>query len=590
MLHNQNIVRKVSVFSFFTLLLILNINTITGNLQTSAVLAQEGSGNKVIHNFIKANITKIAVSDKMESPKVPFAGSDLENHTIPPIPVNNETIQGPVQGTEAKIVNAENNSQINNPSKSVKQISMDTINGNTFHRVGLGDSRIFATKLVCHPGSAGLCHPCPIGPTGASCTHPCPPRDAGYCVPWEINEPTVANNGRTVFFAGNRYAGSSEDGGETWQYTNPANHGTLFTSDQDVIYDATHRIFIWYIQGGYMQNSLSYATVAVSHNARDWWYYRFSPATFDTNRANQWFDFPHIAISNNNFYLTTNMHTQNIQNPTFQGTLVTRWDIVAMSNHAGSVSVLYITNPAATITPVQGATDTMYFGTTGVSNNLLRVFKWPENSARVESADSPIPSWQPAGNMVFPDCPSPSNTNWCSRVGSTGPNPVSGGWVLDGLVGFVWNAEQGAGFPHSYVNGAVFDANNLVYNHRLVVWSVTGAVMLAHISVSRNMLAMAAYYADPTHSPSVIVTTFTNSQNSIPFAMRVIDAHGDTLNIGDYIRIRPYGGTGFLDGYGPLWVGSGYTVQSYPNNTQYIQPFYYIFGIEGPAGNQCGMC
>jgi hypothetical protein len=60
--------------------------------------------------------------------------------------------------------------------------------------------------------------------------------------------------------------------------------------------------------------------------------------------------------------------------------------------------------------------------------------------------------------------------------------------------------------------------------------------------------------------------------------------------MGDYLRVRPYSGTGLIEGsdlnIGPLWVGSGYTIMKAPStNARYVQPFYYIFGVEGGDGN-----
>jgi hypothetical protein len=543
-------------------------------------------GNQGIFNVTTAEKIEIQpVFDQIPDEKISVAKPELELETEQPIEltnqVTNESIIGPEAGTETKIFEFENNYQNmsvgefaeTGPTPSVEPMSLSSSSGDNIKRIRIGDFRIFKNSLVCAPAQ------------NTSCNFGTPV------------EPVTANVGRDVFFAGNVFAARSNDAGNTWQYINPANHGRLFCCDQDVIYSARYGVFIWYLQGGFPQPPSmpgpGYSTVAVSRDLINWWYYNIPTTLFGSERASQWTDFPHIALSDNNFYLTTHFKRQMGGGP-FLGMLISRWDLNAMSN-AQPVTILYIVNPEAGVAPVQGATNIMYFGTNNVcepgvspcahSNHLLKVLRWHESSSDVESTVINIPPWQPTLGTAIPDCPTPGSTvQFCTIIKRVGPNAVSGGWVLGGVVGFVWNSHQGSDFPHMYIYGAVLNANDLSYNHKLLMWNPEGAFMQAHVAPSRGRLALAAYFGDSTRHPTVCAGLFTNTDTVVPYCGPVMNGQA-SAELGDYLRVRPYSGTGVFQNSGPLWVGSGYTQMQNPDGSTYNQPFYFIFGIEGRAGN-----
>jgi hypothetical protein len=539
--------------------------------------------NQGVFNTTATKKIEVQPVFKQEIPdeNITIAKPELENETEQSNEftnqVTNKSIAGPEPGTEAKIFGFQKNYQNTSvyedegtgATSILKQTSL-TSSEDYFKRIRVGDFRIFKNSLVCAP------------PDSASCRYAFPV------------EPVAANDGRNVFFAGNVFAARSNDGGNTWQYINPRDHGRLFCCDQDIIYSARYDVFIWYLQGGFASpagTGPGYSTVAVSRDLNSWWYYNIPTNLFGQERTSQWFDFPHIALSDNNFYLTTHMQRQSDRG--FVGNLISRWDLRAMSN-AQPVTILYTINPEAGISTVEGATNIMYFGTNNVcepglsgcvhSNHLLKVLRWDERSPNIDSRVINIVPWQPTISQG-PDCPSPDSTvNFCSAIVRGGPNAVSGGWVLNGAVGFVWNSNQGSGFPHMYINGAVLNANDLSYNHRLLMWNTGGAFMQAHVTPSQGRLALAAYFGDSSRHPTVCIGLFTNDDRGVPGCGIVMNGQA-SAQLGDYLRVRPYSGTGFLQGSGALWVGSGYTVMLSAAGVPYNQPFYYIFGIEGPVGN-----
>lgn len=600
---------RVGLFIIF-LFSIVGSGAVNGQLNSSnqssvqenpTIIPEDGN---TILNYTKIQMTNATPSFQTQNVTgIKIETPEFEEHELPPIEVTNPNIPGPEQGTQAKIKESAGDKLaidkgIGKDSRSdpiIRQISSDSKYSSMIRKVSLGDFKIFSNKLVCPPDNTGICKPCAIGGSCPSAS-PCPSND--FVCPWEINEPAVANKGAATLFVGNKYAARSFDFGNNWEYLNPAVHGRNFCCDQDVVYSARYGIFIWYLQGGYPSppgSGLAYSTVAVSRDLINWWYYHITPTTF--GRTNEWFDFPHVEISNNYMYLTTDLHSQ--QNGGFTGDLISGWNLRAMSN-AETVPISYIVSSSGGIAPVQGATDTMYFGTNNVcepgsscthSNHLLTVFKWPERSGTIAFTTVEIVPWQPAIGGVAPDCPSPGGINFCTGIIRGGPNAVSGGWVLDGLVGFIWNSEAGHGFPHSYINGAVLNSNTLIYDHRIYMYHEQGAVMQGHVAVSSgNSLSLGAYFGAPAIYPTTLVAKFNNDMRSIPSATIVMNGQASSANMGDYLRVRPYSGTGLLDGGYVLWVGSGYTILRTTNNTQYVQPFYYIFGTEGigHSGNPFG--
>jgi len=72
-----------------------------------------------------------------------------------------------------------------------------------------------------------------------------------------VGEPSTAMNGQVVFYTGNWYAASSPDGGNTFQYLDPATvfkqfdpPGSQFCCDQVVNYIPQIDMFVWLLQYG----------------------------------------------------------------------------------------------------------------------------------------------------------------------------------------------------------------------------------------------------------------------------------------------------------------------------------------------------
>ena len=80
-----------------------------------------------------------------------------------------------------------------------------------------------------------------------------------------------------------------------------------FCCDQDVIYDSNRQIFIWYRQAVRIANGENYFRLAVSRDTVSLVVYDIRPTLFSSTWNNQWWDYPHLALSNNYLFLTSNV-------------------------------------------------------------------------------------------------------------------------------------------------------------------------------------------------------------------------------------------------------------------------------------------
>jgi hypothetical protein len=300
-------------------------------------------------------------------------------------------------------------------------------------------------------------------------------RNSGLAVPVtattassQINEPSHSTAGRLMFYTGNWYAARSVNGGGSWLFQDPSADFPSFCCDQDVVYDRARDTFIWERQGIYGtpagQNLIKLG--ASRNGGATWCTYTLQPTSFSAGYTNQWFDYPHLATSNNYLYATYNMFTAG---GAFLRHIAMRLPLDEMSNCA-AVSVNFWTQTAGwSWTPVQGATDTMYLGDQISAAGTYRVYKQPEANTALTFVDRAVPAWTfTNGNMV---CTVPSGVNPCAR----GDQRTLVGWVshktTGNTIGFAFNVAQGGAFPKPYTNVFLFNESDQSYNSRPYIWS-----------------------------------------------------------------------------------------------------------------------
>jgi hypothetical protein len=296
-----------------------------------------------------------------------------------------------------------------------------------------------------------------------------------------VPEPAAANDGVRVFMTGNWYASYSVNGGTSWNtVTIPAGGSAapVFCCDSDVIYDKARGVTFWsqmYIRPIPNTNPTQIFNAEVrirvirnipssgSSSGQSCSY------TIDPDGAanNVVTDYPHLGLSNDFLYLTTNeLEGDNLGGDWLQAK-VRRFNIDQMVDCVTSATNTFTYNSASpgqrVFVPASGATETMYWGqlescaavTGGASCTAFRVYSWPETAAAPTSVLKAISS----SRHVNPDCRGgTNNTDWIER----GTAWSQGGFRMRGAVGkgllsFFWNATpNGASRPQAYVRGAVF--------------------------------------------------------------------------------------------------------------------------------------
>ncbi len=382
-----------------------------------------------------------------------------------------------------------------------------------------------------------------------------------------VNEPSVANWGRVAFYTGNWYAARSGDFGATWSYVNPFSDMPDFCCDQDVLYEPSRGIFLWYRQGLKDSAGVNRFRLGVSLDAITWWFYDVRPVDVNAAWTNQWFDYPHLDVSSNYVYISTNIFNNA---DLWQRTLILRWPLDPLKNAQGFTYFYFSSSLVFTFATVGGAASVMYFAS-HVSNSVVRIFSWPEASTAVSSADVAIPAYTPSSKGSM-SCPGPDGFNWCARS----DDRILSGWVARGVIGFVWNVAQGGGFSWPYVEAATFDEATKAYRGRPLVWSPSNAWMYPAVHPNaRGDLGVLAFWGSGTVHPSAamaISDAYSGAPPPWTFYSATQGSNGPSDNQwGDYARVRPFRGAG------TLWAASGYTLSGGTTGASAV-PRYYVFG------------
>ena len=279
----------------------------------------------------------------------------------------------------------------------------------------------------------------------------------------------------------------------------------------------------------------------------------------------------------------------------------------------GSISFSVTQDGLGTITPVQGATNTMYLAA-HINNFGMRIYRFVEPQGGFNYFDKVVDPWWP-GSRGSMSCPAPDGNNFCGRT----DNKIRTGWVhpngYDNIIGFMWNVGQNSFrpdysfepctpetcFAFPYINAAVFldDADpatdDLVYISRPYIWSDQTAWLYsftspAGINSPFPPIGIAAFSGGGTQDFPAInfgVANGNDLEHGPNWKMfgRLEGTDAPSSNAwGDYLRVRPYtmtAGGGALKC--PLWIGSGYGQWGATGSGNEIHPLFYIYGVELPS-------
>lgn len=236
-----------------------------------------------------------------------------------------------------------------------------------------------------------------------------------------VNEPSVANSGKTVVETSNwniAYSANGSPKNNTWFNQNPYALSSGYCCDDVVIYNADRDVYILllldYAGEGASTNglTLSIARGSFTTAGPSWCTYKFTGANFGQG-ATDTLDFPKIVTSNNNLFLTWNDYPPNTG---FRASGLARMPLDALAACAGFSYNFLTRNTEFTFALAQNAAahDNFYWvsnwmldGT--INGQNLRIFQWADNSGSY--------FWNTIGINAYTfgtaACGSP---NWCGRL------------------------------------------------------------------------------------------------------------------------------------------------------------------------------
>lgn len=404
-----------------------------------------------------------------------------------------------------------------------------------------------------------------------------------------IDEPSTAMSGRVRFMTGNWYSAYSNNSGSTWTHLSPftafpsADGG--FCCDQVTLYDPSRDMMTWlvqYIKSGSTASDQGRFRIALFRNLRNnigpagWIYYDFLPSGLGGPATGEWFDYPHMALSNNYLYVATNVFTTTTN--VWTRTVMVRLNLDEL-NAGGVINFNYLSwTNNFNFTPAQGAKDTLYWATHQTTSSI-RIFKWPETGS-ITFVDKTIPAWT-STNRNTSSCPTSDGQDWCLR---TDHRILAGahGWnsaTASGDLSFFWNVKQGGAFAKPYIEAVKLRESDLAVTGRPYVWSST--IVYHYVAASPNArgdVALSLFRGvSPGFFPSSLIC-IDDDYNGVPpgWSCNVLrtGANGPSNNgWGDYIAVRPAHPSTFG------WQATSFTLQG-GKTGDFIEPRNYVFGRE----------
>ena len=285
-----------------------------------------------------------------------------------------------------------------------------------------------------------------------------------------VCEPSVADVGRQLLVTGNWFASQSNDGGRTWRPIDPAAYFPAaaggFCCDQTVLHDPTRQLTFWLLQYATAQDG-NVLRLALKQGETldddDWHWWDLVPADVNPAWAGEWFDYNHAALSDRFLHVVTNAYTT--VGDRWTRSVVFRLPLVDLAHEGGLTTDYFQVDSQDGSSPrcTQGAAGTMYFAG-HVSNRTLRVFRWPGDAGAASFVDVDVHPWQGTRGYY---APGPDGVNWLGRCDPR----ITGGWVADGVVGFMWTVDRAPGRPHPHVRVVRLDEATLRVIDEPDIWS-----------------------------------------------------------------------------------------------------------------------
>ena len=428
-------------------------------------------------------------------------------------------------------------------------------------------------------------------------------------------EPSVAKNGRVVFFTTNSYDGFSGDGGQTFTYINPSDNfpadGTNdpidggFGGDQYAFYEPTHNLMFWLIQ--YRQTATTNRqrlcisrTQSATLNGGCEYFYDFTPADLQiptpAGAGGTWLDFPDIAVSDNLLYLSSNVFctsgcNRTTGNPAGSaasiGAVIWRISLDQLAQSSGGINFNVAYDSAHfSFRLAQGAHGTMYWAA-HQSNTQLRIYRWNDTPGNPLFDDVNHAAYTPAVPCT-PTNP-PPNCNPASAVSpdatdfaARDDDRIAAAWIAKGVIGFMWDAKQGGNFPYPYVEVVRFNESDRSLISQGQIYNQNHAWLYPSVQPNgRSDLGGTLTYGGGTFYPSAAswIADYANNDTIVPLENLTIaqGTAGPNDGGGAYNRWGDYFSTRLNRPFLNSWVATSFVYQT--GNVR--EPHFTWFGREG---------
>ncbi len=366
-----------------------------------------------------------------------------------------------------------------------------------------------------------------------------------------VGEPSLASSGRRTMITGNWYASRTFDGGNTWSLLDPftsfPSAARGFCCDQLVHYCRSRRMWIWLLQYSAIDGANIFR-LAMSHSGTpgtwNWW--DVAPTDIDPSWTNEWFDYPDMAESDDQLWISFNMFDEENR---WQRAIVLTFPLDEIKARGELTRRTWTTTSTGSLRFTQGLDDSMWFAGQSSDNRGVRLFNWPDGSATVSGWTVPVRPWNSTGYSSL----GPGGREWMART----DDRITAAWRSNGQLGFAWAASSEAGRPHPYIRVVRIDEATLELIDEPDLWSSTGAYAYPAAGPNRRGdIGLAAFYGGGTRHPSHIVAHFDDSTRRWNPRIVASSTHGpDRGKWGDYIEVRPD------PRRSTYWIASGFTLQ-----------------------------
>lgn len=392
-----------------------------------------------------------------------------------------------------------------------------------------------------------------------------------------VGEPSAANNGRQILLTGNWYATRSLDNGNTWAHMSPYNFFPPvdggFCCDQTVLYDRSRDLLFWILQ--YITaNNTNTLRIAVKQGPtlgnNDWHWWDLTPVNVNANWKGEWFDYNHAALSNHFLYVGSNVFQ--VADDQWTRSVIFKLSLDELAADRGLSLRYFESTENFSLRCVQGAGDVMYIGSHN-TNAQLRLFSWPEDSDAITVTDVDVSFWR--GGTY--SAPGPDGNDWLSRCDPR----ITGAWVANGMIGFMWAANSlDPSRPMPYVRAVRIDESAKTLVDEPDIWNRNYAYAYPAASPNdRGHVGISLFRGGGTRNPGHVVGIWDDQSNKrwdLRGTRDGTDGPSDGT-WGDYVACRRHSPDGLT------WLATGYTLEG-GSTREDIVPRVVQFGREHDKG------